>query len=178
MADDLAHPIEKVQNVVRHAVRSAWPELTDEDIARVDLDVDSLAAVLRERVGHDAETAESEARAVIVGAVHPATGGNAGWVEILDGDDERRLGRGQMLLFDATPDSEGTDLAGTISSIRREDGVPPLSTGVYLARFEANGETRRLAAVIAQNDLAADTVAIALLDDGLPISIRELSAGE
>lgn len=178
MADDLAHPTEQVKAVVRHAVRSAWPELSDDDLNRVELSVDSLAAVLTERVGHDPETAHSEARAVIVGAIHPATGGNAGWVEILDADTEKHLGRGQMLLFDATPDSEGADLAGTISSIRLGDGVDPLSTGVYLARFEANGETRRLAAVIAQRELAADTIAIALLDDGLPISIRELSAGE
>jgi hypothetical protein len=174
----MATTLEMLEERVRAVVSETWPDLPEARVAEVELDVERLAEALRGEFGLDPEQALSEAREAFVQALVPAQGGLAGWVVILEAEEETQLARGQLHLFDTSPDSPGEHLAGAVTNLRLTDGIESLELGEYRLRFEENGETRQVQVVSPQDTIMPDTVALAFLDEGLPIPVSELSAGD
>lgn len=174
----MATTLEMLEERVRAVVGESWPNLPEARVAEVGLDVERLAEALHTELGLDQEQALSEAREAFAQALVPAQGGRAGWVLVLDAEEEKQLARGQLHLFDTSPDSPGEHLAGAVTNLRLADGVQSLDLGEYRLRFEENGETRQIQVVSPQDTIFPDTVALAFLDEGLPITVSELSAGD
>lgn len=172
---------------VQAAMRSAWSRLTADEIATVGQNLERLAEALHERYGFDETLARYEASATLATAMVPAQPempdwvevlrANVGWVEILRSPDGEAIGRGQMLIHGTAPDTAGRDLRCTIQHLHMREGHS-MTSGSYLVRFEANGEVRPVAVIATPEALAARTIGVAFMDDGLPIALRELSAGE
>jgi hypothetical protein len=174
----MAAPDDILRARVHRAIREAWPDLADDAVTAVGFDVGRLIELLQEELGRDDEESEHEARNLMLNALTPNNGGNAGWVEVLREEDETPLARGQLYLHDTTPDLATEPPAGAIVHLRVHEGAAPLEAGSYRVRFEENGEIRPIATVTDQSPALPDMVALVFLDDGQPITVLELSEGD
>ncbi len=169
---------EMLRTRLHDAIRTAWPDLAEEAVTSVGLDVGQLTQLLQDELGHDVSASETEARSAMIGALLPVRGGNAGWVELLLDDGETVVARGQLHLHDTSPDAPGGPPAGAIEHLRVHDETGSLAAGAYRIRFEESGEIRPVATVTEPNPVLPDMVAVVFLDDGLPSTVAELSAGD